>query len=83
MQVVENGQGLLPGLRRLAGRVLTVAEVSKGFRFMDAVAEFAGEAEGALIAGGGFGEVAQMELGVCQVVPGSSLKPAVAAVYAG
>jgi hypothetical protein len=49
-----------PGLCQLAGRVVGVAQVGKGLRFKEAVAGFPIQAERALIASGGFGEVAQM-----------------------
>ena len=81
LQVLEDGQRLLPGLpglRQLAGSVAGVAEVGEGVRFVEAVAGFPVQAERALVAGGGFGEVAQMVLGVSQAVPDCSLEPAVA-----
>src|SRR5215470_870242 len=81
LDVLEDGQRLLPGLPglgQLAGDVAGVAEVGEGIRFEVAVAGFPGNAEGALVAGGGFGEVAQMVLGVPHAVPGMSLGPAVA-----
>jgi hypothetical protein len=45
---------------------------------MEAVSVFVGDAERALVADGGFGEVAQMVLGVTQAVPDLSFEPAVA-----
>jgi hypothetical protein len=45
---------------------------------MEAVAGFPVQAERPLVAGGGFGEVAQVVLGVPQAVPSISLDPAVA-----
>jgi hypothetical protein len=42
-------------------------------RHMEAVAGFLGDAERVLVAGRGFGEFAQMVLGVPQAVPGCSL----------
>jgi hypothetical protein len=71
LQVVEDGQRLLPGLPglgQLPGGVAGVAEVSEGLRFIEAVAGFPVQAERALVAGGGFGEVAQMVLGISQAV---------------
>jgi EmrB/QacA subfamily drug resistance transporter len=79
-QVVEDGEGLLPGLpglRQVAGGVTGVAEVGENLRFKLAVAEFPGDAKGTLVTGGGLGKVAQMVLGVAQAVPASSLKAAV------
>ena len=81
LQVVKDGERLLPGLpglRQLARGVAGVAEVGEGVRFIEAVAGFPVQAERALVAGGGFGEVAQMVLGVSQAVPDISLEPAVA-----
>src|SRR5215467_16303097 len=81
LQVVKDGQRLLPGLPglgQLAGGVAGVAEVGEGVRFVVAVAGVPEDAERALVAGGGFGEVAQVVLGVSQAVPGISLCPAVA-----
>jgi hypothetical protein len=72
LQVLEDGQRLLPGLPglgQLAGGVAGVAEVGQDVRFIEKVAGFPEEAERALVAGGGFGEVAQMVLGVPQAVP--------------
>jgi hypothetical protein len=80
LQVFEDGEGLLPGLPglgQLAGGVAGVAEAGEGARFAGAVAGFPGDAERALVTGGGFGEVAQVVLGVPQAVPGISLDPAV------
>ena len=74
-QVVEDGQRLLPGLpglRQLAGGVARVAEVGEGVRFIEADTGFPEKAERALVAGGGFGEVAQVVLGVPQAVPQTS-----------
>jgi hypothetical protein len=45
---------------------------------LEAVASFLREADRALVAGGGLGEVAQMALGIPQAVPGCCLEPAVA-----
>ena len=81
LQVLEDGQRLLPGrpgLGQLAGCVAGVTEAGERVGFVEAVAGFADHAEGALVAGGGFGEVAQVVLGVPQAVPGCSLEPAVA-----
>jgi len=55
----------------------SVAEVAEDLRFTMAVPGFLVHAERALVAGGGFGEVAQVVLGVSQAVPGVSLGPAV------
>src|SRR6202042_1890955 len=81
LQVLKDGQCLLPGLPglgRLAGRVAGVAAGGEGVCYIEAVAGFPQQAERALVAGGGFGEVAQMVLGVSHAVPGFSLEPAVA-----
>jgi hypothetical protein len=81
LQVLEDGQCLLPGLSglgQLAGGVAGVAEVGEGARFLETVAGFPVKAERALVAGGGFGEVAQVVLGVPQAVPDTSLERAVA-----
>lgn len=81
LQVVKDRECLLPGrtgLRRLAGGLSGVAEVGEPVRLMEAVAGFPGDAERVLVADGGFGEVAQLVLGVSQAVPGCSLEPAVA-----
>lgn len=43
--------------------------MGEGVRFGLAVAEFPGDAERALVVGGGFAEVAQMVLGAAQGVP--------------
>src|SRR5215471_3875827 len=59
LQVVENGEGLLPGrpgLGHLAVGVAGVAEVGESARVIGAVAGFPVQAERALVAGGGFGE---------------------------
>src|SRR5262245_20668474 len=79
-QVFEDGQRLLPGLPglgQLAGVVAGIGNVGERFCFLPAVAELAGDAEGALVAGGGFAEVAQVVLGIALAVPGSSLQAAV------
>lgn len=81
LDVFEDGERLLPGLPRLreiTGGITGVTEVGEGVRFNPAVTEFPGDAERALIAGGGFGKVAQMVLGVAQAVPRMSLTSAVA-----
>src|SRR5215831_13278621 len=81
LQVVKDGQCLLPGLPglgRLAGGMAGVAEVDEGIRFVVAVAGFPVQAEGALVAGGGFGKVAQVVLGIPEAVPGMPLDSAVA-----
>src|SRR5215472_12456272 len=80
LDVLEDGERLLPGLpglRQIVGGLMGVAEAGEGVRFIEAVAGFPEEAEGALVAGGGFGEVAQMVLGVPQTVPDMPLEPAV------
>src|ERR1700690_2079301 len=80
LEVFEDGERLppgLPSLRQGAGSVARVAEVGEGVRFIEAVAGFPVDAERALVAGGGFGEVAQMVLGVPQAVPHIPLEPAV------
>jgi hypothetical protein len=85
LKVLEDAQRLLPGLpslAQLAGGVAVVAEVGKGIRFIDAVAGFPENAERAPVAGGGFGKVTQMVLGVPQAVPGCSLDPAIADFHA-
>jgi hypothetical protein len=62
LQVLEDDEGQLPGvpsLCQLAGRLAGVAEVGEGVRFVRAVAGLAVvHAERALVAGGGFGEIA-------------------------
>src|SRR5215831_20317233 len=81
LQVVKDGQRLLPGLPglgQLAGSLAGVAEVGERFGFKEAVAGFPKQAERALVAGGGFGKVPQVVLGVSDAVPGISLGPAVA-----
>ena len=81
LDVLEDGQRLLPclaGLGQFASVMTSISNVDESVRFMPAVAEFTGDAEGALVAGGGFAEVAEMVLGVAQAVPGSCLEAAVA-----
>ena len=59
LQVLEDGECLLPGLPglgQLAGSVAGVAEVGESARVIGAVAGFPVQAERALVAGGGFGE---------------------------
>ena len=77
LQVVEDGQRLLPGLPGLgqfAGGVAGVAEVGEDRLLpVAAVADFRAMRERALVAGGGFGEVAQLVLGVPEAVPGVGL----------
>jgi hypothetical protein len=67
LNVLEDGQRLLPclpGLGQLAGGMAGVPKVGEGHCFDPAVAEFPGDSEGALVAGGGFAEVAEMMFGV-------------------
>jgi hypothetical protein len=81
LQALEDGECLLPGRRgprQLAGGVMAVAKMDQRVRLVEAVAGFPEEADRVLVAGGGFGEVAQMVLGVPQAVPGCCLDPAVA-----
>jgi hypothetical protein len=76
LQAFEDGEPLLPGfpgLRQLADRAAGVANMGERDRHMEAVAGFLGDAERVLVAGRGFGEFAQMVLGVPQAVPGCSL----------
>ncbi len=80
LDVLAGSQRLLPSipcLSQLAGSVAGVAEAGEGVSFKDAVAVFPGHAERALVAGGGFGQVAQMVFGEPQAVPDTSLDPAV------
>ena len=73
LDFLEDDERLLPGLaglRQLAGGVVGVTEVGESVRFVEAVAEFPEDAERTLVAGGGFGEVAELVLGVAQAVPG-------------
>lgn len=55
-----------------------VPEVGESIRFEISVAYLPRDSEGALVVGGGFGEVAQLVFGVAQAVPGMSLEPAIA-----
>ena len=76
LDVLVDGERLLPDLprpRQLAGGMAGVTKVGEGVRFGQAVAEFPSDAERALVAGGGFAEVAQMVLSVAQGVPRVSL----------
>ena len=80
LQILEDSQRLLPGLPglgQLAKTLTGVPEPSEGLCFLEAVADFAVQAERALVAGGSLGEVAQMVLGIPQAVPDLSLDPAV------
>ena len=73
LEVLEDGERLLPGLpglRQLAGGAMGVAEVGEGLRLIPAVAESLAMPMRRSVAGGGFGKVAQMVLGVAQAVPG-------------
>jgi hypothetical protein len=61
LQVLEDGQCLLPGLpglRQLADGLVGVAEEGEGLGFNPAVPHFSGDTERSLIARGGLGEVA-------------------------
>jgi hypothetical protein len=52
LQILEDGQRLLPGLpglRQFAGGLAGVGEVGEGFRFKAAVAGFPGDAERVLV----------------------------------
>jgi hypothetical protein len=81
LDVLEDGQRLLPSLpslRQLGGSMMGVTEVGERVRFIEAVSGFPEDTDRAMVAGGGFGGVAQMVLGVSQAVPDLSLEPAVA-----
>jgi hypothetical protein len=75
-QVLEDAQGdaqRLPRLHRVLRAELDVAQVTQGLSLGVAVAEFPREADGALVAAGGLGQVAEVLLGEAQAVPGSRL----------
>jgi hypothetical protein len=76
VELVEDVQGLsprVPGLPLVARGIAGVGEVDEDLRFRRQVAELPDEAERALVAGGGFGEITQVVLGVAQAVPGDGL----------
>jgi len=70
-QVIQDAQGLLPGVLGavlVAGGVADVAKVGEELGFIEAVAEFAHDVDGAKMAVDGFGEVAELMLGVAEAV---------------
>src|SRR5215469_2634129 len=69
---------MLPSLRQVAAGVQDVGDTGEGGRLEVTVADLPGDAQCALVAGGGFGQVAEMLLGVAQVAPDISLKLVVA-----
>ncbi len=78
--MVEDGQGLLPGVagrRMVADRLVGVAEVGEDGCFDVPVAEVPGQVEGVLVAGDGLDVVAQVVVGVAEAVPGGALPLAV------
>ena len=83
LEIVEDGQGLLPGLpglQQLASGTANIAEVGEGIGFSPAVADGLEDAQGALIASSRLAEVAGMEFGVAQAVPDVALQVAGAVV---
>ena len=81
VEVVEDGQGLLPGLAGgpgVAAGVVGVAEVGEGVSFVVAVAEVPDQSEGVLVAGDGLGVVPEVVVGVAEAVPRRGLSAAVA-----
>jgi hypothetical protein len=83
VQVVEDGQGLLPcltGCFGRAGRVVGVAEVGEGHGFPIPAAEVAVQVDGVVVAGNGLGVVAEVLMGVAEAVPGTGLPVAVAEI---
>ena len=84
LEVVEDGEGLLPGFpggQQLASGAADIAEVGEGIGLSPAVAGGLEDGQRALIAGGGLAEVAGMVFGVAQAVPDAALE--VAAAVAG
>src|SRR5215813_3935414 len=72
VELVEDGQGLLPGVAGglgVAGGVVGVAEVGEEFGFVVAVAEAPDQVKGVLVADEGLGVVAKVVVGVAEAVP--------------
>lgn len=84
VQVVEDFQGLMPGIPGLllviAG-VAGVAEVGEDFGFVEAVPEFPEKAESVLVAVGGVAVTAELALDVAEAVPGVCLLAAMEAEF--
>src|SRR6266566_10174129 len=83
LEIVEDAEGLLPGLpglQQLADGAADVAEVGEGVGFPPAVADGPEDAQRALIAGGRLAEVAGMVFGVAEAVPDVALQVAAAVV---
>ena len=80
-QVVEDGQGLLPGLAGgvvLPGGVLGVAEVGESAGLADPVAEFGQQFNGVTVAADRLCVLAEVMVSVTEAVPGGRLAVAVA-----
>lgn len=81
VKVVEDGQGPLPSVAGgvgVAGGVVSVAEVGEGIGLVVAVAMVPVQGQGVLIAGDGFGVVAEVMVGETEAVPGVGLPETVA-----
>jgi hypothetical protein len=78
---VEDGQGGLPGVAGavlVAGGLVGVAEAGEGDGFFAALAEVSIQVDGVLVAGDGFGVVAEVVVCVAEAVPREGLPGAVA-----
>src|SRR5215470_15760424 len=81
VEVVEDGEGLVPGVVGgvvVAGGAVGVADADEGGGFVVAVAEVAAQGECVVVAGEGLGVVAEVVVGVAEAVPGVGLPVAVA-----
>jgi hypothetical protein len=81
VQVLQDGQGLPPGIMRLwllAGGEVAVAEMGEYLGFVEAVAKFPEDAQGVLVTGDGLRRVAKFLLGVAEAVPGVRFADAIA-----
>jgi hypothetical protein len=66
-ELVEDGQGLLPGVAgglRVSGGVVGVAEAGEGVGFVVAVADLPVELDRLLVAGEGLGVLAELVVGI-------------------
>ena len=80
MQVVEDGEGLLPGVAGggwIPGGEMSVGQVAERPGFAEPVADLAEHDQRMAVAGGGFGPVAELVLGEAEAVPGRRLTAAI------